>query len=226
MRLFLGYNVVPSRALALFAGVFFFLKRIQSADDIRAVCHIIMHARRAEATDRVLVLGVVVPQAEGLLEASVQCTDQIVVIQDTNELQQIILIDRADLFKQNHRRFLQAKALADKDMRRQIFLLNRGSQCSDNGCGAVLVKAVILKYQDGPSAALDRACVFAKVVEIDFKAFYLSVFCVHVFSSPFVISEGLSGPFTYSEIWRGKIQPCSKSFFRVFNAHVVDFEIA
>ena len=80
MRFSLGNYIVPAGTLALLAGVFFFLKRIQSADDIRAVCHIIMHTRRAEATDRVLVLGIVVPQAEGLLEASVQCTDQILLL--------------------------------------------------------------------------------------------------------------------------------------------------
>ena len=114
-----------------------------------------MHACRTEAPYRVFAFRIVVPQTEGLLESTVQCTDQIVVIQDTDELQQIILIDRAYLFEQNHRRFLQTKTFSDKDVRREILLLDCGGQRSDDDCWTILVEAVILKYQDRPSAALD-----------------------------------------------------------------------
>jgi len=96
-----------------------------------------------------------------------------ILVQMSDLVGQPLLIDRADLLKQNNRIPIESMSFRiDLHMRRQLSLLDLCRDCGDNDSWAEAVTDVILNDQYGTNSSLFRADNWRQVSEIHVASFY------------------------------------------------------
>lgn len=116
---------------------------------------IVRQALRAETANIAFSVGVVEPQAKGFLQTLRNLVQGLIIVDLTDKVVKIILIDGSDLFEHYHRWETQTVALTEIDVRRKIGFLYRSRNSCHNRGGTVFVEIVRLDYEDRTVAVLD-----------------------------------------------------------------------